>query len=44
MAVIKVFDSMGVKTLQIMGNAMEQPYDEEEVDPNDVAEDTDDGF
>lgn len=27
MAVIKVFDSVGVKTLVLMGNAIEQPYD-----------------
>lgn len=30
MAVIKVFDSKGVKTIVIQGNAMEQPYDGEE--------------
>lgn len=30
MAVIKVFDSKGVKTIKIMGNVMEQPYDCEE--------------
>lgn len=44
MAVIKVFDSLGVKTVQLMGNLEEQPYDEEELDPNDFAEETDDGF
>lgn len=44
MAVIKVFDSVGVKTVMLMGNLDQQPYDEEEVDPNDYAEDTDDGF
>lgn len=27
MAVIKVFDSNGVKTLVLSGNAQEQPYD-----------------
>lgn len=30
MAVIKIFDSKGVKTIIIQGNAMEQPYDGEE--------------
>lgn len=30
MAVVKVFDSVGVKTLILMGNAEEQPYDEPE--------------
>lgn len=44
MAVIKVFDSVGVKTVVLMGNLEEQPYDEEEVEPNDFAEETDDGF
>jgi hypothetical protein len=45
MAVVKVFDSVGVKTLSLMGNADEQPYDEpsdEEI--NEHAEETDDGF
>lgn len=45
MAVVKVFDSVGVKTLILMGNAQEQPYDEltdEEI--NEIAEETDDGF
>lgn len=32
MAVIKVFDSVGVKTLFLMGNAEEQPYDALEED------------
>lgn len=31
MAVIKVFDSVGVKTVQLMGNLEQQPYDVEEV-------------
>lgn len=50
MAVIKVFDSVGVKTLSLMGNAMEQEYDPiDEMDETDdlinsLAEDTDDGF
>lgn len=44
MAVIKVFDSVGVKTVKLMGNLESQPYDEEELDPNDFAEETDDGF
>lgn len=45
MAVIKIFDSVGVKTLVMMGNVEEQPYDElsdEEI--NELAEETDDGF
>ena len=45
MAVIKVFDSNGVKTVLLMGNINEQDYDEisdEEI--NEFAEDTDDGF
>lgn len=46
MAVIKVFDSVGVKTVQLMGNLEEQPYDEEisDEDINEIAEETDDGF
>lgn len=46
MAVIKVFDSVGVKTVQLMGNLEEQPYDEEisDEDINEFAEETDDGF
>lgn len=32
MAVVKVFDSVGVKTLELMGNAMEQAYDAPEED------------
>lgn len=50
MAVIKVFDSNGVKTVQMMGNLSEQEYDPiEEMDETDdlinsLAEDTDDGF
>lgn len=27
MAVVKVFDAVGVKTLVLSGNAQEQPYD-----------------
>lgn len=46
MAVIKVFDSVGVKTVEMMGNLEEQPYDEEltDEDINEFAEETDDGF
>lgn len=45
MAVVKVFDSVGVKTLSLMGNAEEQPYDElTDQEINDQAEETDDGF
>lgn len=45
MAVIKVFDSKGVKTVVLMGNLEEQPYDEvTDDDINEFAEDTDDGF
>lgn len=49
MAVIKIFDSVGVKTVVLMGNVMEQPYDEEIDDDMDdiinlMAEETDDGF
>lgn len=46
MAVIKVFDSKGVKTVELMSNSLEQPYDEmsEDDEINDVAEETDDGF
>lgn len=50
MAVVKVFDSVGVKTVQMMGNLNEQEYDSiEEMDEEDdiinsLAEDTDDGF
>lgn len=29
MAVIKVFDSVGVKTVKLMGNLSEQDYDEQ---------------
>lgn len=37
MAVVKVFDSIGIKTLELMGNAMEQPYDPvEEADESEV--------
>lgn len=38
MAVIKVFDSNGVKTVQMMGNLNEQDYDvsEEEIDADTV--------
>ena len=42
MAVIKVFDSKGVKTVVLMGNVLEQDYDpieEEEIDG--APEDTD---
>ena len=44
MAVIKVFDSKGVKTLELMGNAMEQEYDDLDEEINEQAETTDDGF
>lgn len=49
MAVIKVFDSVGVKTVVLMGNMSEQAYDEEFDDDmdefiNESAETTDDGF
>lgn len=45
MAVVKVFDSVGVKTLSLMGNAEEQPYDElSDQEINEHAEETDDGF
>lgn len=49
MAVIKVFDSVGVKTVVLMGNLEEQAYDEEFDDDmddiiNQMAEETDDGF
>lgn len=46
MAVIKIFDSVGTKTLVLMGNVEEQPYDEEVTDEdiNEIAEETDDGF
>lgn len=33
MAVIKVFDSIGVKTVQLMGNLSEQEYDDFEEEP-----------
>lgn len=36
MATVKVFDSLGVKTLILMGNAMDQDYDPiEEMDETD---------
>lgn len=38
MAVIKVFDSFGVKTVAMMGNLDEQPYDESE-DAEEIVED-----
>lgn len=49
MAVIKVFDSIGVKTVVLMGNMSEQAYDEQIDDDfddliNESAETTDDGF
>lgn len=50
MAVIRVFDSVGVKTVQLMGNLNEQDYDDiDEMDETDdlinsLAEDTDDAF
>lgn len=51
MAVIKVFDSIGVKTVELMGNMSEQDYDEFVDEPeslddliNESAETTDDGF
>lgn len=45
MAVIKVFSPSGVKTVEMLGNVSEQPYDDitdEEI--NEMAEETDDGF
>lgn len=46
MAVIKIFDCDGVKTVQMMGNANEQPYDVLDDDEliNEIAEETEDGF
>lgn len=46
MAVIKIFDCNGVKTVEMLGNANEQDYDpvtdDDEINQN--CEDTDDGF
>lgn len=49
MAIIKIFDSVGVKTVVLMGNLEEQPYDEQIDDDmddiiNQMAEETEDGF
>lgn len=45
MATIKVFDSEGVKELKCFDTLSDVSYIvSEDVDPNDVAEDTDDGF
>lgn len=37
MAVIKIFDSVGVKTLVLMGNAMEQDYDPASADEDEFS-------
>lgn len=45
MAVIKIFDCNGVKTVEMLGNANEQAYDElTDEDINEECEETDDGF
>lgn len=42
MAVIKVFDSIGVKTVKLMGNLNEQDYDDFEEEPECLDFDTED--
>lgn len=44
MAVIKIFDSIGVKTVELMGNVAEQDYDVTDEEINESAVETDDGF
>lgn len=46
MATIKVFDVNGVKELQCFDTLVDVPYtvDEDEIDINEYAETTDDGF